>query len=95
MRVCVCACVCVRVCVRVRACVCVYATLYLPCLSVPPDSENYPHMRTLLLFDTREFLNVLTLVSRPTAQGAGVAPPSIMSSLSCCSPLRSLSLMWQ
>ena len=27
----------------------------------PKDSENYPHMRTLLLFDTREVLNILTL----------------------------------
>jgi hypothetical protein len=26
------------------------------------DTENYPHLRTLLHFDTREFLNVLTLV---------------------------------
>ena len=26
------------------------------------DKANFPHVRTLLLFDTREFLNVIALV---------------------------------
>lgn len=29
----------------------------------PTDEEVYPYVRTLLHFDTREFLNVLALVS--------------------------------
>lgn len=28
----------------------------------PPEEEIYPYVRTLLHFDTREFLNVLALV---------------------------------
>ena len=28
-----------------------------------PDEQMYPYLRTLLSFDTREFLNVLALVS--------------------------------
>lgn len=28
----------------------------------PPEEEIYPYIRTLLHFDTREFLNVLALV---------------------------------
>lgn len=32
----------------------------------PTDEEVYPYVRTLLHFDTREFLNVLALVSRNT-----------------------------
>jgi hypothetical protein len=27
------------------------------------DKADFPHVRTLLLFDTREFLNVIALVS--------------------------------
>ena len=64
--------VCVRVHVRVRVCA---ALLHLLCHLVPADSENYPHMRTLLLFDTREFLNVLTLVSHPLLVGAVLGFP--------------------
>lgn len=32
----------------------------------PTDEEVYPYVRTLLHFDTREFLNVLALVSGNT-----------------------------
>ncbi len=32
----------------------------------PTDKASYPHIRTLLNFDTREFLNVIALVSLST-----------------------------
>ena len=40
---------------------CYFLYLYIHCYFLS-DTENYPHLRTLLHFDTREFLNVLTLV---------------------------------
>ena len=63
-----CVCVCVCVCVRGEGVLFAMYVCYACCVSLA-DSENYPHMRTLLLFDTREFLNVLTLVSYPIAAG--------------------------
>ena len=42
----------------------VYETLLAPTNTHnPSDKASYPHVRTLLEFDTREFLNVLAMVS--------------------------------
>ena len=58
--VCVCVCVCVRVCVCVSQ---VYEFLIrLHSADSSDEEEVFPYIRTLLHFDTREFLNVLAMV---------------------------------
>ena len=45
-----------------------YETLLAPTNTHnPSDKASYPHVRTLLEFDTREFLNVLAMVSSDTS----------------------------
>ncbi|XP_034145557.1 vacuolar protein sorting-associated protein 8 homolog isoform X3 [Esox lucius] len=42
-----------------------------------PDEDMYPYIRTLLHFDTREFLNVLALVSQDWATEQGTTTPTL------------------